>query len=64
MRLRQELKTYPPRVKMTVTMKNTCHDAFVLPVEIAGCSRENQLNVDITFPLGEMTITIIFSIVN
>ena len=50
---------------MTVTMKNTYHDAFVLPVEIAGCSRENQLNVDITFPLSEMTITIIlFSIVN
>ena len=45
---------YPPRVKMTVTIKN--HDsAFKLPIKVLGCSSESNLNVELTIPLG-MTI--------
>ena len=51
MKLQHEKNMYPPRVKMTVTMKYPDH-AFKLPVKISGCSGTDQLDVDITFPLG------------
>ena len=50
MQLRHNLKMYPPRVKMTVTMTN--NKPFKLSVKVAGCLRENQLDMDISFPLG------------
>jgi hypothetical protein len=51
MRLKHELKMYPPRVIMTVTLVNTAPDPFKLNVKVSGCSSENQLDRDITFPL-------------
>ena len=35
---------------MTVITETTTY--FILGVNIAGCSRENQLDIDIAFPLG------------
>ena len=57
MKLRQKLKMYPPRVKMTVLMTNPNH-VFNLPVKITGCSKDSWLDVDIIFPLtGNSNIT-------
>ena len=61
MRLKHDLKMYPPRVMMTVTLVNTA--PFKLNVKVAGCSSESQLDRDITFPLGnqivQFTVTVI-----
>ena len=51
MQLRHERKMYPPRVKMTVAMKNSDH-VMKLPVRIEGCSGDYQLDTELTFPLG------------
>ena len=40
------MKMYPPRVKMTVMTKS--RDYIILPVKITGCSREGQLDMDLT----------------
>ena len=42
---------YPPRVKMTVTLRNPNH-VLKLPVKFEGCTSDSQLDTDITFPLG------------
>ena len=42
---------YPPRVQMTVTLRNP-DQILKLPVKFEGCSGDSQLNTDITFPLG------------
>ena len=52
MQLRHERKMYPPRVKMTVVMKNP-DTILKLPVRIDGCSSDNQLDTELTFPLGK-----------
>ena len=54
MQLKHNLKMYPPRVIMTVTLVNIT--PFKLDVKVTGCSSENQLDRDITFPLGNQTI--------
>lgn len=53
MKIRHETNIYPPRVKMTVTLTNADHPVKV-PVVFEGCSKESQLNSDITFPLGKI----------
>ena len=51
MQMKHDLKMYPPRVKMTVSMK--CSDlAFKLPIKFNGCSDDSQLDTELTFPLG------------
>ena len=56
MQLKHNLKMYPPCVIMTVTLVNIT--PFKLDVKVTGCSitSENQLDRDITFPLGNQTI--------
>ena len=52
MQTKHERKMYPPRVKMTVDMKN--FDATVqLFLRIKGCLAENQelLDAELSFPL-------------
>jgi hypothetical protein len=51
MQLRHEKKMYPPRVKLTVGMKNPddC-DIYKLSVKIEGCSEEDQLDIQLCFP--------------
>ena len=49
MHLQHEKKMYPPRVKMTVILKNK-EDAIV-PVKFLGCSSDSQLDIDLPFPL-------------
>ena len=51
MQLRHEKKMYPPRVKMTVGMKNLDDfDIYKLSVKIEGCSEEDQLDIQLFFP--------------
>ena len=52
MQLRHNLKMYPPRVKMTVSM-NSSDVAFKLPIKFNGCSDDSQLDIELTFPLGK-----------
>lgn len=53
MKLKHDLKMYPPRIIMTVIMKSS---AFVVPVNIEGCSTDDLLNLDLAFPLGIIII--------
>ena len=48
MSLRHSMKMYPPRVKVTVVAKNRAYVVQVLPVKIIGCSRDGQLDMDLT----------------
>ena len=41
-----DLRTYPPRVKMSVDKMSTS-DRFVIPVKIDGCAEDGQMNVDL-----------------
>ena len=51
MKQRHERKMYPPRVKMTVAMRNpTC--THKVPIKFEGCEDNLPLNVDLTIPLG------------
>ena len=50
LKLRHELKTYPPRMKMTVVTQPSEH--LILPVQFEGCSDDCRLNLDLIFPLG------------
>ena len=49
---------YPPRVKMTVTMKNP-ETIFKLPVRIEGCVGDDQLDTELTFPLGTYGVVVL-----
>ena len=43
---------YPPRIKMTVCMKNPNH-YITLPVKVLGCEGDDKLDVELTLPLGK-----------
>ena len=49
---------YPPRVKMTVSLKNP-DLTLKLPVKFTGCLSDSQLDVELTFPLGKNEATIL-----
>ena len=49
MQLQHEKKIYPPRVKITIILKNT--EDTVVPIKFVGCSIDSQLDVDLPFPL-------------
>ena len=51
MKLKHEMKTYPPRVKMTVILADAS-DYVKIPVKFDGCSNDDQLSLDLMFPLG------------
>ena len=53
MQLRHKRNMYPPRVKITIRLRN--HDAIIkLPVKFSGHVCDNQLDVDLTVPLGRL----------
>ena len=55
-KLQHEKNIYPPRVKMTVVMRAPDH-ILKIPIKIKGCSRHNQLDVELAFPLlGELGV--------
>ena len=46
---------YPPRVKMTVTFRNP--DTIIkLPIKFAGHVDNDELDMEITLPLGKFTV--------
>ena len=51
MQLQDDNKIYPPRVKMTIMLKNP-RDQFKLPVKFEGCSSDSLLDIDLALPLG------------
>ena len=45
---------YPPRVKMTVSMKNPkLNHSITLPVKFLGSVGDDKLDVELTLPLGK-----------
>ena len=54
MKLKQKENAYPPYIIMTVVPKVS--DSFVIPIKFEGCSQENKLDMDLTFPLGTTTL--------
>ena len=51
MQLQYEKKMYPPRVKMTVGMKNPDdRNSYKLSVKIEDCLKEDQLDIELFFP--------------
>ena len=53
MKLKHKKKMYPPRVTMTVIMKNPS-STLTLPIRFMGCSSDHQLDVELIFPLGKV----------
>jgi hypothetical protein len=49
-KLRHEKKIYPPRVKMIVIMTSP-EQVTKLPIKFAGCAIDDQLDVELVFPL-------------
>ena len=47
-RLMHEVKTYPPRVKMTVESEGAS-DVFIIPVKIDGCAKDGELDTELIF---------------
>ena len=58
LQLMHEKKMYPPRVRMTVVMKNP-DDIFKLLVVINGCLEKNQLDIQLCFPPSMCIIILI-----
>ena len=54
-----ELKTYPPRVKMSIYKTSTA-DSLVIPVKINGCTKDGQLNVDLLITRDSGGIYIVY----
>ena len=42
-----ELKTYPPRVEILISIHKSSTSDFVIPVKINGCAKDGQLDVDL-----------------
>ena len=57
MRRRHQRRMYPPRVKMTVSLKNP-DLTLKLPVKFTGCLSDSQLDVELTFPLGKNNVIV------
>ena len=53
MKLKHKKKMYPPRVTMTVIMKNPS-STLTLPIRFIGCSSGHQLDVELILPLGKV----------
>ena len=49
--LKHQRKIYPPRVKFTICWTKP-DDTFTIPIQFSGCSPDNQLDVDLKFPIG------------
>ena len=49
MKLRHERRMYPPRIKMTIVMKDA-DLTLVIPVKFEGCTKDSQLDMDLTLP--------------
>ena len=53
-KLKHKRNMYPPRVKMTVSMKNPkLNHSITLPVKVLGCEGDGKLDVELTLPLGK-----------
>ena len=57
MHLRHKLRIYPPRIQMTVRLKTV--DDIRLPITFEGCSNDSQLNVELTFPIGNLVLKLL-----
>ena len=44
---------YPPRVKMTVSLASPTV-TFKLPVKFSGTVSDDEMNTELTFPLGKL----------
>ena len=58
MQLQYDNKTYPPRVKMTIMLKNS-RDQFKLPIKFMGCTSNSLLDIDLALPLTGNLLTIV-----
>ena len=45
-RLMHKVKTYPPRVKMTIDSERAS-GAFIIPVKIDGCAEDGELDTEL-----------------
>ena len=52
MKRRHERKMYPPRVEMTVSIRDPAF-TFTLPIKFEGCANNSLLDVDLTIPFGK-----------
>ena len=51
LRTRCEKKIYPPRIVLTVVLKSS--DTIInLPIKFSGCVDEDDLDVELIFPIG------------
>ena len=50
MRLKHLTKMYPPRVKMTIMLKDL--ESHKLLIKFLGCSTDCQLDTELALPLG------------
>ena len=53
MQLRHERNMYPPRVKMTIILRDP-NVIIKLPVKFSGHDGDNQLDVELSVPLGRL----------
>lgn len=51
LQLRHKRKMYPPRVKITIRMRDPSAPV-VLPVRFRGCVIDGKLDVELSLPLG------------
>ena len=52
MKRRHERKMYPPRVVMTISIRNP-ELTHTLPIKFEGCADNSQLDIDLTIPFGK-----------
>ena len=53
---------YPPRIKMTVSMRNPT-STLTLPIKFVGCSSDSQLDMELTFPFGNLIHVLVHYII-
>lgn len=51
LKLRHQTGLYPPRVKVSISLKSPDH-FFKLPFKFTGCSSDHTLDMELNFPLG------------
>ena len=55
MLLEHQLKTYPPRVKIEVILKEEVKPPLKIVVEFSGSQEDRKLKAELTFQLGKQT---------
>ena len=57
MQLKHETRMYPPRVKMTIMLRD--QDSHKLLIKFVGCSADSQLDTELALPLGIVDLLIL-----